>query len=427
MTKRSSGSFQVQTQNSRLQTPSSLTCRITLPNGEALKLPRCEGIFSYGERNGTVEIEANTDEGFSILVANYDFSRGEFSNSSSSDNSNNSSQRYQNYQIELFNPGTSNPSTLEAIDAIIKVRYNGSSYYYDNFNGRVDLSVEEYRNGRWESAYSSDFSLERSSVYFSSSDRGELRINRLLSFKKRGEFRLIAKINETKASAYQTFYINTDGQDRNQHWDNRAYHYVQPSLRLDYSSRWDRDDRSKEIDVELRLSDYYRGRAYFELEEYRNGRWQTASSRDYDLRNQSYYFDGYERTRNFDDLIKIYNQDLSYRFVVRLENGNYAREEIRFSTSSRKGNNSTTSLNYSPSEYQKLKAVYELWPQVIRTLKADYPRLRNSSQWVRESDEFYTNMRDAVNNNRYAKFESRSKFYKAFGNWLGLTIRIRGY
>lgn len=427
LNKKSSNQYEIRLQNSRLQNPNDLTCTLTLPNNKKVKLTRCEGNFEYRGGNGKVEIEADTNEGFSMLVANYDFSRGEFNTTTSYDNNNNNnSQRYQNYQIEVINPGSSNPSTSEQIDAIIKVRYNGSSYYYNNFNGRVDLSLEEYRNGRWQTASSSDYNLERSSIYFNSSDRGEIRVNRLLSFRNKGEFRLVAKINETNASSYTSFYVNSYGYDNNR-WDwNNNYHNSEVSLRVSYDSTWSRNTRSKEVDVEVRFNNYYRGRAYFEIEEYSNGRWLAASSRDYDLQNSNYYFDGYERSRNFSNLIRFYNQDKNYRIIVKLDNGSISREEIRFSTSSKHEHNNSSSLNYSSSEYKKLKAVYELWPQVIKTLKSDYPRLRNSSQWTRESEDFYTNMREAVNNNRYAKFESRSRFYKAFGEWLNLTIKIRG-
>lgn len=435
--KTSSTSFEVRTSNARLQNLSNLTCQISLPNGKIVKLPNCQGTFYYDGNQGKIEVEADTDEGFSMLVANYDFSRGEFNNGNYSDSSssNNSSQSYQNYQIELSNPSTSNPSTSERIDAIIKVRYNGSSYSYDTFNGRVDLAVEEYRNGRWQSASSADFSLEKSSVYFSSSDRGEIRINRLLSFRNRGEFRLIATINQTNASAYQTFYVNSNGSSTNNRrdWNDRRdqdYRYANLSLKLDYDSRWYTDERSKTIDAEIRLDDYYRGTIFFELEEYRNGRWQEASRRDYDFDRTSFYFDGYEKSRKFNALLKIYNRDGNYRLLARTENGKRTTEEIRFSTSSTRNSRDTqtsTSLNYTNAEFRKLKSVYEIWPSVIQTLKKDYPKLRNHSQWNRESEEFYNNMKDAVNGNRFAKFESRSTFYKAFGNWLSLTIRVRGF
>ena len=113
---------------------------------------------------------------------------------------------YWGYQIDFNSVSSTNPSTNQWIDMTLKVR-NTSSSSSNYFNGRVNFSVEEYRDGYWRSASSSDYDLERSSYTFSSSDWGERRMTNFLRFRNNGRYKIVAQIDGTNYTAYQEFTV----------------------------------------------------------------------------------------------------------------------------------------------------------------------------------------------------------------------------
>jgi hypothetical protein len=60
---------------------------------------------------------------------------------------------------------------------------------------------------------------------------------------------------------------------------------------------------------------------------------------------------------------------------------------------------------------KKIRAVYDIWDNVISALERDYPRLRNSSSWRSRSDTFKRNMKDVLVDNRSSSFRDWSDFY----------------
>jgi hypothetical protein len=60
---------------------------------------------------------------------------------------------------------------------------------------------------------------------------------------------------------------------------------------------------------------------------------------------------------------------------------------------------------------KKIRAVYDIWDNVISALERDYPRLRNSSSWRSRSDTFKRNMKDVLTDNRSSSFRDWSDFY----------------
>lgn len=233
-----------------------------------------------------IELRADTANSYAILVANYDFGNGKFYDGSTS----NTTPNYQNYQVELHNPSTVGPATHQWIDITLKVRNNGSSSYTSSFAGKINLSVEEYRNGRWESAKSSDYELERTSYTFSQSENGEKRLNSILKLKTQGEFRLIAKIDGSDYSTYQSFNAHTRN-NQSSSSSNTSYISIESiSTNFPNINQW--------IDVGLRLDGHSsEQRASFRVEENRNGRWEAAYSSDYELDRTQYRFASSENYR----------------------------------------------------------------------------------------------------------------------------------
>ena len=519
--------YRAEVSSSRLGS-SSLSCTLTLPNNSRVNLPNCQGNFSYGGSDMKVELRAETSNSYSVLVANYDFRNGRFTDGSDDGNRKND---YWGYQIDFNSVSSTNPSTNQWIDMTLKVR-NTSSSSSNYFNGRVNFSVEEYRDGYWRSASSSDYDLERSSYTFSSSDWGERRMTNFLRFRNNGRYKIVAQIDGTNYSAYQEFTVWNGNNNRSNWVAIDDISTTSPSVDQWVSLRVRRDGNS-----------YSSQTVRFEVEEYRDGYWRSAYSSDYDLDRSSYTFYSSENSKSFSSFLK-FRKDGEFRLTARLDNGetttaafhvgrgrnNNTSSQLRveksgsssvsvgswvdlnltayqrYSNSKNENYNGDLSVrvekkdgyywstasssdydvsssyvsfyrsdygrkyltnfirfnrngtyrvtftdrsdssisdsieltagssddwrhnnnyNYTNAEYNKLRAVYNIWQGVISTLKRDYPRLRNSNQWLLESDNFYSNMRAVINGERNPVFSSWGRFYQGFMNWFNMTIRTR--
>ena len=530
--------YRAEVSSSRVSS-SSLSCKLTLPNNNRIDLPNCQWNFNYGGSDMKVELRADMPNAYSVLVANYDFRNGRFTDGSDSNNRD-WNNNYWGYQVDFSSVSTNNPSTDQWIDMTLRVR-NTSASYSNYFNGRVNFTVEEYRNGTWRTASSSDYSLERSSYEFSYSDAGERRLTNFLRFRNNGQYRILAQIDGTNYTAYQTFTV---GNGNNNRWDNNRSNWVAID---DISTTSPSVDQWISLRVRRDGNSYSSQTVRFEVEEYRDGYWRSAYSSDYDLDRSSYTFYSSENSKSFSSFLK-FRKDGEFRLTARLDNGetttsnfhvgrgrnNNASSQLRveksgsssvsagswvdlnltvyqrysnsknenyngelsvkvqkkdgyyWSTASssdydisssyvnfyrsdygrkyltnfiRFRNNgqykviftdrsdssitdsielsvggsyydntwrqNNTNYNYTNAEYDKLRAVYNIWQGVISTLKRDYPRLRNSSFWQSESDRFYNNMRAVINGERNPTFDSWNRFYQGFMDWFSLTLRTR--
>ncbi len=530
--------YRAEVSSSRVSS-NSLSCKLTLPNNNRVDLPNCQWNFNYGGSDMRVELRADTPSAYSVLVANYDFRNGRFTDGSDSNNRD-WNNNYWGYQVDFSSVSTNNPSTDQWIDMTLRVR-NTSASYSNYFNGRVNFTVEEYRNGTWRTASSSDYSLERSSYDFSYSDAGERRLTNFLRFRNNGQYRILAQIDGTNYTAYQTFTV---GNGNNNRWDNNRSNWVAID---DISTTSPSVDQWISLRVRRDGSYYSSQTVRFEVEEYRDGYWRSAYSSDYDLDRSSYTFYSSESSKSFSSFLK-FRKDGEFRLTARLDNGetttasfyvgrgrnnntssqirveksgsssvsagswvdlnltayqrysntknenyngelsvkvqkkdwyywstasssdydisssyvNFYRSDygrkyltnfIRFRNNGqykviftdRSDSSITDSIelsvggsyydntwrqnnnnyNYTNAEYDKLRAVYNIWQGVISTLKRDYPRLRNSSFWQSESDRFYNNMRAVINGERNPTFDSWNRFYQGFMDWFSLTLRTR--
>ena len=530
--------YRAEVSSSRVSS-NSLSCKLTLPNNNRIDLPNCQWNFNYGGSDMKVELRAETSNSYSVLVANYDFRNGRFTDGSDSNNRD-WNNNYWGYQVDFSSVSTNNPSTDQWIDMTLRVR-NTSASYSNYFNGRVNFTVEEYRNGTWRTASSSDYSLERSSYDFSYSDAGERRLTNFLRFRNNGQYRILAQIDGTNYTAYQTFTV---GNGNNNRWDNNRINWVAID---DISTTSPSVDQWVSLRVRRDGSYYSSQTVRFEVEEYRDGYWRSAYSSDYDLDRSSYTFYSSESSKSFSSFLK-FRKDGEFRLTARLDNGetttasfyvgrgrnNNTSSQIRveksgsssvsagswvdlnltayqrYSNSKNENYNGELSVkvqkkdwyywstasssdydisssyvnfyrsdygrkyltnfirfrnngqykviftdrsdssitdsielsvggsyydntwrqnnnnyNYTNAEYDKLRAVYNIWQGVISTLKRDYPRLRNSSFWQSESDRFYNNMRAVINGERNPAFDSWNRFYQGFMDWFSLTLRTR--
>ena len=81
--------------------------------------------------------------------------------------------------------------------------------------------------------------------------------------------------------------------------------------------------------------------------------------------------------------------------------------------------------DFTDSELKKIRAIYDIWDNVISSLERDYPNLRNSSSWRSRSDTFKRDMKNVLTDSRSWAFRNWSDFYEGFMDWLSYTTRTR--
>ena len=359
-------------------------------------------------------------------------------NSSSS-----SSSSYSAREISVYSITPSNPSTYEWVDVSIRAlasNWNVAS----NYNKRVKIEVQEYRNGSWRTAEFSNYDLDQESYTFSTSDDWRKTFNSLVRFRKTWEYRL-KFTEEYDSSVYWTKTINVDTNwdsyyNNNNYYSSSSYNARELSV---YSVSSSNPSTYQWINVTLRaltnnwsVASNYNKRVRIEVQEYRNGSWRSASSSDYDLDKTYYTFSTSDNwSKTFNSLVRFRtNGEFRLKFTEDNDSSVYWTRTINVGGSSSSyyyydNYNSRyyddSYGNFTSSELKKIRAVYDIWDNVISSLERDYPRLRNSSSWRSMSDRFQRDMKDVLTNTRSSSFRNWSDFYNWFMDWLRYTTTTR--
>lgn len=102
------------------------------------------------------------------------------------------------------------------------------------------------------------------------------------------------------------------------------------------------------------------------------------------MERSDFTFSRYERgEKNLNGVVRFY-QEGEFRIVAKIKGSDawawqrfYVNDEYTRDHYSHRRDRSDRS-EYTTNERRKLRAVYSIWPEVIRKLEDDYPRLRNS-------------------------------------------------
>ena len=352
-----------------------------------------------------------------------------------------SSSSYNARELSVYSVSSSNPSTYQWINVTLRALTNNWSVA-SNYNKRVRIEVQEYRNGSWRSASSSDYDLDKTYYTFSTSDNWSKTFNSLVRFRTSGEFRL--KFTEDNdSSVYWTRTINVGwSSSYNNYYSSSSYNARELSV---YSISSTNPSRNQWINVTLRaltsnwsVAGNYNKRVRIEVQEYRNGSWRSASSSDYDLDRTYYTFSTSDNwSKTFNSLVRFRtNGEFRLKFTEDNDSSVYWTRTINVGGSSSSyyyyDNYNYNSRyyddsygNFTSSELKKIRAVYDIWDNVISSLERDYPRLRNSSSWRSMSDRFQRDMKDVLTNTRSSSFRNWSDFYNWFMDWLRYTTTTR--
>ncbi|PZM87250.1 MAG: hypothetical protein DLD55_02445 [candidate division SR1 bacterium] len=232
-----------------------------------------------------------------------------------------SSDALATYSPEWLNVSDSSPDQYEAVDLSLRIKKENTISHYQ---GGVDFRVEQYKNGRRETASYYDYTLDKTHYYFSSSEQGEVKFKNFITFKVDGEFRVIAQLRGSNtASATQSFSVRRSG------------------VLATYSPEWfnvsdSSPDQYEAVDLSLRVkrentSSHYQGGVDFRVEQYKNGRRETASYYDYTLDKTHYYFSSSEQGEvRFKNFI-TFKVDGDFRIIAQLRGFSSASATQSFS------------------------------------------------------------------------------------------------
>ena len=374
------------------------------------------------------------------------------------DNSSSSSSSYTAREISVYSTSPTNPSTYEWIDVTIRALTNNGNIA-SNYNKRVKIEVQQYRNWSWKEAEFSYYDLDQDSYTFSSSDDWRKTFYRLVRFRRTWEYRL-KFTEEYNGSVYGTKTINVDTTSSSYNYNYYNYNYNYSSsytakeLQV-YSVSSTNPSTYQWVTVTLRaiasngsIASNYNKKVRIEVQEYRNWSWRSASSSDYDLDRSTYSFSTSDNwSRTFSSLVR-FRKTWEYRlkFTEEYDNSVYGTRTINVGGSSSTYYYSDgyyyndryyyndgyyyydsyyNRYDFNDSELKKIRAVYDIWDNVISALERDYPKLRNNSSWRSRSDTFKRNMKDILANNRSSSYRSFSEFYRWFMDWLSYTTKNR--
>ena len=359
----------------------------------------------------------------------------------SNDNSSYNSSSYNARELSVYSVSSSNPSTYQWINVTLRALTNNWSVA-SNYNKRVRIEVQEYRNGSWRSASSSDYDLDKTSYTFSTSDNWIKTFNSLVRFRTSWEFRLMFT-EDNDSSVYWSRTINVGWSSSSSSYSSS---YNAKELYV-YSVSSSNPSTNQWISVTLRalasngsIASNYNKRVRIEVQEYRNGSWRSASSSDYDLDRSTYTFSTSDNwVKTFSSLVRFRtNWEFRLKFTEDNDSSVYWTRTINvgwYSSSSRyyddyyyddyyRSSNYYYG-NFTDSELKKIRAIYDIWDNVISSLERDYPRLRNSSSWRSRSDTFRRDMKDVLADSRSSAFRNWSDFYDWFMDWLSYTTKTR--
>jgi len=122
------------------------------------------------------------------------------------------------------------------------------------------------------------------------------------------------------------------------------------------------------------------------------------------------------------DLVRFTTDEGEFRLKVYDKNNSSVYEYIEFDLDNTYSSNID---GFSDKEYDQLKAIYKIRPGIIDQLEKDYRKLRYSTEREKESDDFYNNMAEIVNNDNQKTFKNYDDFFDTFLNRYSLTIETR--
>lgn len=380
----------------------SLMCELTLPNGDYLTFPSCQGEFTcnsntcYGRQNISLYARLDNRYWWWFDSINYDFANWSRNNNWWNNNGN-SNNNYLNI---------SSNNTYTSINSYVSLYVETSSSYRGRIN--FEMQYKPYNSSSWQTVNSSSYfsadSYFNNWYYFTSSDNGYHAFNSSISFAKDWYYRVYIR-DDNGNSKYQEFTVWSDSSSNNNSL------YISTSNSSPSTNQY--------IDVTVETNSNYRWRVNFYLE-YRSSSSSSrssVSSSSSDITPDSYFRNWYQFTSSDNGYKKFYsmlkfNRSGQYRLTV--SDNNYNEKNITF----------YIDTNWNTTNNQLSLSSNNLYPTTNQYINLTI----NTNSNYRWRTTFYVQYRSNTSNSRYTV--SNSDYYVAdyrFIDWYQFNSYDNGY
>jgi hypothetical protein len=252
---------------------------------------------------------------------------------------------------------------------------------------------------------------------FDNSDNGEIDFE--IKFDDEDEYRIVVEDEDENVTANKTFDVDDSGSSNNNSDDGDYDISISPTS----------PEEDEEIDVTIEaldsngdLDDNYTENVRFSVQKKSGSSWVTASSSDYDLARTSYTFTSSDDGEKLFTNLLTFNREGDFRLKVYESNNSsvYAYQEIEVDNG---GSSSSSSNGFTSSERSQVRAIYNLWPDLIDELEDDTPSLRNNSNRQNDQEDLYDEMKNIVDGDDSA-YGDYDEFFDAFMDRYTDTLSI---
>ncbi len=373
--------------------------------------------------NGEIEfqIEYAYEDDYKIIVEDEDedvTASKQFVVDDDGSSNNNSNGDLDDFDIKL-SPTT--PETDEWTDVTIEAIDNDEDTV-DDYEGTVVITVQYKDGSTWRTLSDSKYdirsiSLDSNDEYdFDNSDNGEIEFE--IKFDDEDDYRIVVEDEDENVEANKTFKVDDDGSSSNDE-DGDFDISINPSS----------PEEDEEIDVTIEaldsdgdLDDNYTETVRFSIQKKSGSSWVTASSSDYDLSRTSYTFTSSDDGEKLFTNMLTFNREGDFRLKVYESNNSsvYAYQEIEVDNG---GSSSSSSNGFTSSERSQVRAIYNLWPDLIDELEDETPSLRNNSNRQNDQEDLYDEMKNIIDGDDSA-YDDYDEFFDAFMDRYTDTLRI---
>ncbi|MBP7841350.1 hypothetical protein KA037_01560 [Patescibacteria group bacterium] len=379
--------------------------------------------FDNGD-NGEIEfqIEYAYEDDYKIIVEDEDenvTASKQFVVDDGGSSNNNSNGDLDDFNITL-SPTT--PETDEWTDVTVEA-IDSDEDTVDDYEGTVIISVQYKDGSTWRTLSDSNYdirsiSLDSNDEYdFDNSDNGEIDFE--IKFDDEDEYRIVVEDEDENVTANKTFDVDDSGSSNNNSDDGDYDISISPTS----------PEEDEEIDVTIEaldsngdLDDNYTENVRFSVQKKSGSSWVTASSSDYDLARTSYTFTSSDDGEKLFTNLLTFNREGDFRLKVYESNNSsvYAYQEIEVDNG---GSSSSSSNGFTSSERSQVRAIYNLWPDLIDELEDDTPSLRNNSNRQNDQEDLYDEMKNIVDGDDSA-YGDYDEFFDAFMDRYTDTLSI---
>lgn len=314
------------------------------------------------------------------------------------------------------------------VDDNIQVSTNNRNPYTDEY---VDLTIETDSDYNWNvylsaryKAYTSDSWADisnTSSTYFS--NRSSAWSNWYTTISSNWYKKLSDAFKFVKKWYYRVYvedkYWHTNYVDFNV-WESST------SSRLTLETNDDTPKASEYVDLTVKTTTSYRWAINFSAK-YRastSSSWTNISrtDSDYFINRSSTRRNWYINMTSSDwwqkTVENIFKFAKKWYYKIIAEDEDWYTTNLDFNVDY----SNTSPLNwFTQKEYDMIVRIHNVRPTLIRKLKNEYPKIKNSSTWKNMSDELYDNMWDVIDKKSNRVFKDYDDFDRAFRRWFSYT------